>query len=554
MTEMEDHDKEHEMSPKSGAMEMSEEAEFFPMDIYSAPKRIRKHLCAETSFFYKIFQLRHAPRELFLIYLMKFFECLAYYAYAYIFVKYVSDDFGLTDKQAGCLYAGYGLLCSLIGLLAGSYIDVYGVRTSCLIGSGASLLARLLSAFTSSPFIVCVLSLTLFPIGAAFGIPVFALGVRRYSHPDIQAFAFSFFYLVFNSSMLAGGLLINYTRSRFGDGIELPFGILGGKMDWMRVVLMYCALSTCVCVAAAFFLRNIEVDDDTRVEDRILRKARTTEINVTVTPMDQMKVVAKQARFWRLLWITLIFCGVRSSFRHLDATFPKYFTREFGDKAPFELIISINPIVVISFTPVVTWCLMRYKVGLKKTLLVGAWVSSLSLFPLVLVNSQVSAVFFVLILSLGEVIWSPKLYEFSTMVAPKGQEGIYLAITGAPVYLATVIVGLTSGELLTRFCPADKGPEGHYSRTMWFIILLMSIVSPATLWYLQQRLIPKEDERLALGTTSVVKPMPIGQETDNWSEFGIDLSSRGSRSTSDDEITEPFANVFSEPSVETNLE
>lgn len=473
----------------------------------SAPVQVaRRQLCSKTSFFYKIFQLRHAPRELFLVYTMKFFECLAYYAYAYIYVKYLSDDFGMTDEQAGYLYAGYGLFCSLLGLLAGSYIDVYGVRTSCLIGSCASLIARILSAFTSSPFIACVLSLTLFPIGAAFGIPVFALGVRRYSHPDIRAFAFSFFYLVFNVSMLFGGLLIHYTRVNFGEsGLWMPFGILGGKMDWMRVVLLYCTLSTLICIACAFFMRDIEVDTARPVNERGIIHARMSVGEEPVMPLKQLKIVGKQARFWRLLWITLIFCGVRSTFRHLDATFPKYFTREFGDDAPFELIIALNPIVVIIFTPLVTFALLYLHAGLKKTLLVGAIISSFSLLPLSLVNAQASSVIFVIVLSIGEVIWSPKLYEFSTMVAPKGQEGTYVAITGAPVYLATVTVGLTSGELLSRLCPAHSGPEGHYPRTLWGTILTISLISPALLWYFQGKLIPKEDEEAAIGDSNKLK-------------------------------------------------
>ena len=45
-----------------------------------------------------------------------------------------------------------------------------------------------------------------------------------------------------------------------------------------------------------------------------------------------------------------------------------------------------------------------------------------------------------------DTIWSPTLYEFSTMAAIEGKEGMYLAITMAPMYLAALPVGLISGS------------------------------------------------------------------------------------------------------------
>ena len=47
--------------------------------------------------------------------------------------------------------------------------------------------------------------------------------------------------------------------------------------------------------------------------------------------------------------------------------------------------------------------------------------------PLALLwTSYVSALSFVIIMALGESIWSPRLYEYSTMVAPEGFEGTFV--------------------------------------------------------------------------------------------------------------------------------
>ena len=56
-----------------------------------------------------------------------------------------------------------------------------------------------------------------------------------------------------------------------------------------------------------------------------------------------------------------------------------------------------------------------------------------------------------------DTIWSPTLYEFSTMAAIEGKEGMYLAITMAPMYLAALPVGLISGHRKSAiFCGPQK--------------------------------------------------------------------------------------------------
>ena len=50
--------------------------------------------------------------------------------------------------------------------------------------------------------------------------------------------------------------------------------------------------------------------------------------------------------------------GVRMTFRHVDATFPKYFIRTYGPQAPFEIILAINPIVEMIGTPLMTGLLL----------------------------------------------------------------------------------------------------------------------------------------------------------------------------------------------------
>ena len=133
------------------------------------------------SFKTSLAQLRYAPRDLFIIFSIKFAESTAYYAFAYVYTAFLSDEFGFTDVEAGVLYTLYGLLCSVIGLLVGPLIDALDLRTSLLLGTIPSFLGRLGSALTGDRRVVSMCSYALLPLGAAFGMPA------RPGHPPRPA-------------------------------------------------------------------------------------------------------------------------------------------------------------------------------------------------------------------------------------------------------------------------------------------------------------------------------------------------------------------------------
>lgn len=175
----------------------------------------------------------------------------------------------------------------------------------------------------------------------------------------------------------------------------------------------------------------------------------------------------------------VLLLGVRIIYRHLDATFPKYMVREFGSHALYGSVIAINPLCVCLVVPLLAPISMR--VHPLRMILLGASVSSVSPFFLAAGHTYTTAVFFVTCLSLGEAVWSPRLFEYTVMVAEQGREGTYMALASAPTFMATLISGAMSGWLLETFCPA-KGPR--HSELMWFLVGCMSILSPIMMYCL----------------------------------------------------------------------
>jgi MFS family permease len=90
---------------------------------------------------------------------------------------------------------------------------------------------------------------------------------------------------------------------------------------------------------------------------------------------------------------------------------------------------------------------------------------------------------FVTVLSIGEAVYSPRLYEYAASIAPKGQEASYMSMSYLPFFGAKLLVAGTSGWMLAWFCP-EQGPRN--SQMLWLIIALTTTVAPVGLFALRK--------------------------------------------------------------------
>ena len=95
----------------------------------------------------------------------------------------------------------------------------------------------------------------------------------------------------------------------------------------------------------------------------------------------------------------------------------------------------------------------------------------------------VMSFFFVVLLSLGEAFYSPRVYEYAAAIAPKGQEASYGALSYVPFLLAKLLVGTVSGALMARYCPAVGV---RHSGSMWLVIALTATIAPVGLILLRR--------------------------------------------------------------------
>jgi hypothetical protein len=95
----------------------------------------------------------------------------------------------------------------------------------------------------------------------------------------------------------------------------------------------------------------------------------------------------------------------------------------------------------------------------------------------------VMATIFIVILSFGEAFYSPRVYEYSAAIAPKGREASYGALSYIPSLASKLLVAIVGGALLAKFCP--QVGERH-SSMLWLFVALTATVAPISLFALQR--------------------------------------------------------------------
>ena len=89
--------------------------------------------------------------------------------------------------------------------------------------------------------------------------------------------------------------------------------------------------------------------------------------------------------------------------------------------------------------------------------------------------------------ALGEIILSPRYYEYVSRLAPPGQQGTYLGFAFMPIGLGSLIGGLFGGKLIHHFGEVTHQPTG-----MWWAIAGVGVLTALFLWLYDKTLTSPE--------------------------------------------------------------
>lgn len=485
---------------------------------------------AAKSFIGKFTVLKGAPRELWVIYLTKILEILAYGMMSPTIVLWLSSDLGYNDARAGYFVAAWSTIMSFFTVLVGSLTDAIGIRKAFLFGFGVCLLSRGVMAFSVEKWVVLPFGLMLLAVGLSMMVPVMTAAVKRYSTTAQRSMAFSMYYVLMNVGFAIAWWSFDFVRGRLGEYGTYTLPLLGTSLSSYRVLFFLGFVFTIPGLLVTwFFLREgVEATDGGIIvaaeKPRYPDKGPVSALLAACsgTFKETVRIFSglwRQPAFYRFLVFLTLIVGVKLIYYHMHYTFPKYGIRELGEGAPVGRLFGVlNPVLIVILTPFVG--ALTQRVSAYRMVTVGSFISAASVFFIAVpprwfsflaqgwigglvaktwlgvqgdVNPlYVSIALCVFFLSIGESLWGPRLYEYTAAIAPKGQEASYMALSVLPFFLAKLTVGMLSGILLARYCPA-QGPRN--SEMMWLIIALMAIVGPAGIFFLRGYIQVKEQGR-----------------------------------------------------------
>ena len=470
-------------------------------------------LAGLRGFISKFTVLRGAQRELWLTFLIKFLIYTAYSVTNKTMVLWLSKDLGFSDQAAGALVGWvWAPAMTVFTLLAGSLTDAIGLRSTFFLGVAICTVARSVMVVTTIPSLALACGVLPLAVGEALGTPVLLAATRRYSTTAQRSISFSIIYMIMNLGYIAAGWIFDYVRQ-----LNLRVSLFGFEpTSYQQLFMVSLAFEIVLFPVIYFIRRNTETANagavgSARCADRTPQRGVPTNEAfwkhigeaVRKSAIDTAQLFWKligQSGFYRILVFFLLIGFLKAIFLQMDYVFPKFGIRELGQYAPVGKLSNINAIMIILLVPIVG--ALTQKFAAYRMVVIGGAICAAGVFIMALPTEwfvpaangpmgqwlgysylglrgsihpyYIMTALYLIVFSIGEAFYSPRVYEYAAAIAPKGQEASYGSLAYLPFLVGKLLVG-TGGWLLAAFCP-ESGPR--HSGTMWLIFALAASIAP----------------------------------------------------------------------------
>ena len=470
---------------------------------------------AIVSFLGKFTVLFGAVRELWIVFALAGLGNVAYRLVNFTLTLWLSSDLGLSDVRAGMVVTIWSAGVTLTAVLVGSLTDALGLRKTFLLAFGLCILSRVFLTFTTLAWLALGCGLVLLAIGEGMTTPSKVAALRRYTSTAQRSIAFSVFYAIMNAGFFLAVYISDALRAGLGEHGQFKVPGLGFPLStYQTSFLVSLVLSVPSLLLVCFWLREgVEATDQGVIitaEKPKYPGARilwATVWSVRDTLRETARIFAglwRQPGFYKFLAFLGFAAFVKMIFLHMDYTYPKFGIRELGEGAPIGHLYGLNNILIVFLAPLAG--ALTQRIPAYRMVILGSFIAAASVFILALppqlframadgwvghyiahswlgVSGTVNPYYvmiclFVVMLSIGEACYSPRLYEYTAAIAPKGQEASYMAMSVLPFFVAKLAVAPLSGVLLSLYCPA-AGPR--HSGTLWLVIGLTTMIAPVGL-------------------------------------------------------------------------
>ncbi|GMH35270.1 hypothetical protein BSKO_03138 [Bryopsis sp. KO-2023] len=454
--------------------------------------------------------LKDSSKYLYVVLLIGLLDSFSHSILSLVYTVLLSGGFGVSDIDAGISFGIWGLGTALFCILLSPLMEVLGVKKSLVVGLSLSGVGRTWLAFSHSELHLWIVVYVILPMGSAFTNTVVLIGLQRYSSFRLRGFAHAVHCALLNVAMLTSGLLFDFVRAMVGKNfffLSEELGALGPPLkDGSRLCVLLGAIVSALAIPLALLLseEGAQVDENSievcllecgELEQGHLTKGRGVDSHHGGKEGDSLNK-SRCPPALKYLMVCVVTINLKQVFQQLNATFPKYQMRAFGRNSHVGLIYSIYPFTMIFLGPIVQW--VTSTCNHYDVIHYGSYITAISPFFLAFFRTEWASVLFVAFLSVGEAVWLPRWYNYSSSIGSNGNNAVYTALAVAPQFLAKLPVGLLSGFVLSGWCPENGGwmrepmqvdrldeCEGKY---MWGLIGMLALTpsigfSIGALWF-----------------------------------------------------------------------
>ena len=393
------------------------------------------------------------------------FERLSYYAAFASLARYLHEALKFPVQQASSLTGLFGGLVWFMAAFGGTVADRLGFRRALslaylILSCSYFLLGSLGSPWLGPirdhmPLIVLVSVVLALPaLGIALVKPAVVGTTARASKENVRSIGYSIYYTLVNIGGAAGPYVASWVHRHMS--VENVFRVAAGS-----VFLMF--------FAVLIFFR----------EPRRSGEVQTASL---AESLKNFGMVLGNPRFMLFL---LIFSGYWIVYWQEFIILPIYVHDYVNPNTDTEIMLITGPLLVIALTVLIN--VATQKVAPFRAITLGTLVSAVAWVLLIIHPTVFMAYATLAVVAIGEIIQSPRYYEYISRLAPSGQQGTYMGFAFLPIGIGSLIAGWFGGKLIHHF-----GEVKHQPQQMWWAVIAVGVLTALLLWIYDRTLMPKE--------------------------------------------------------------
>jgi dipeptide/tripeptide permease len=394
------------------------------------------------------------------------FERLSYYAAFASLARYLHEALKFPVQQASSLTGLFGGLVWFLAAFGGTVADRLGFRRALSLAYLILSISYFLLGSLAAPWLGPIRDHIPLGLLVGFVLALPALGIAlvkpsvvgttaRASNENVRSIGYSIYYTLVNIGGFAGPYVASWVHRNMS--VENVFRVAA-----VSVFVMF--------FAVLIFFR----------EPQRSGEVQTTSLGQAAK---NFGTVLSNPRFMLFL---LIFSGYWIVYWQEFIILPVYVHDYINPNTDTELMLVTGPALVIALTMALN--LAMQKVASFRAITLGTLISAIAWILLAIHPTVLMAYLTLAVVAIGEIIQSPRYYEYISRLAPPGQQGTYMGFAFLPIGIGSFIGGPFGGWLIHYF-----GEVKHQPQQMWWAVMAIGLLTALLLWMYDRTLTPAKE-------------------------------------------------------------